>query len=137
MGNGFDWVAKRATCNVTELFNDLRTVVEANVKSAHQHVAPDVAFEEPATGHFVVTVPFPSRPDLKGTWRSFHLCADDAAIKVFGSDPDPMFVARANLVGDDCQLEVLGTGNGSPRPQPMRLWEFSRLVLEPVFFRGR
>ena len=36
--------------------------------------------------------------------------------------------ARVTAAGTDCLLDVAG------QDRPLRLWEFSRLALEPVFF---
>ncbi len=140
--DSFDWVEARAKCNLRILFDDLRKVVEANVQSARIHVAPDVVLDEPAPGRFVVRVPFAGRSDLPGLSGSFELSEEDSAIKVFGPDSMLFFVARANLADEDCRLEVQTCGV-SPvaeplsRARPMGLGEFSREVLESIFFRGR
>ena len=86
-------------------------------------------------GRFLVRVPFPGRPDLPGLSRSFDLCGEDSSIRVFGSGPEPLFVARVHLGGGDAALEV--DRLGACAACRMRLGEFSRAVLEPVFFRGR
>ena len=141
MKDSFDWVEARARCNVRNLFEDLRKVVDANVKSAHIHVAPDIVVADPVPGSFVVRVPFKGRPDLPGLSCSFELSEEDSAIRVFGSSSKPFHVARANLADEQCQLEVETPGESPSqpvqRPRPMGLGEFSRLVLEPIFFRGR
>ena len=137
MKDSFDWVEARARCNVRNLFDDLRKVVDANVKSAHVHVAPDIVVEDPAPGNFVVRVPFKGRPDLPGVSRSFELCDDDSAIQVDGPSSTPLFVARVNLDDEQCPLEVETCTVSSQPPRQMGLGEFSRAVLEPVFFRGR
>jgi len=141
MKDNFDWVQARAKCNIQGLFDDLRKVVDDNVKSACTHVAPDIVVEDPLTRCFVVRVPFPGRPDAPGLSRSFELSEEDSAIKVFGSSSKPFHIARANLVDEQCQLEVETPGESSSQPvqraRPMGLGEFSRLVLEPIFFRGR
>lgn len=135
MKDAFDWVEARAGRNLSRLFDDLRALVEANVRSACVRVAPDIVLEEPLPGRFLVRVPFPDRSDLAGLSRSFDLCGEDSSIRVFGSGPDPLFVARVHLGGGDAALEVHGPG--ACAACPMRLGEFSRAVLEPVFFRGR
>ena len=135
MKDGFDWVRARAGRNLRELFGDLRALVEANVRSACIHVAPDIALQEPVPGCFLVRVPFPNRPDLEALSRRFHVCDEDSSIRVFGSGPAPLFVARVHLGGADSVLEV--DKPGAYLACPMRLGEFSRVVLEPVFFRGR
>ena len=135
MKDGFDWVEARAKRNLRELFDALREVVQANVASARIHAAPDVVVDEPVPGRFVVRVPFPGRPELKGLWRSFDLCDEDSSIKVFGPGPAPLFVARLHLGGADSPLEV--DKSGACWASPMGFGEFSRAVLELVFFRGR
>lgn len=135
MKDGFDWVAARAKRDLCELFDALREVVDANVRSARIHVAPDIVVEEIVPGRFVVRVPFPGRPDLKGPWRSFALCHEDALIRVCGPGKAPLFVARVYLGDADSPLEV--DRPGAYLPCPMGLGELSRAVLEPVFFRGR
>ncbi len=142
MKDSFDWVEARAKCNLRILFDDLRKVVEAHVQSGCIHVAPDVVLDEPAPRRFVVRVPFAGRPDLPGLSRSFELSEEDSVIKVFGPDSMLFFVARANLAGEDCRLEVQTCGappvvEPLSRARPMGLGEFSREVLEPIFFRGR
>ena len=135
MKDGFDWVKARAGRDLHDLFGRLRQVVAANVRSARLHVAPDIALDDPLPGRFVVTVPFPARPDLKGVSRSFDLCPEDSAICVFGDASAPLFVARVHLGGADFSLEVDSSRGYSACP--MGCGEFSRVVLEPVFFRGR
>ena len=135
MKDAFDWVEARAKRNLRELFGDLREVVEASVRSARIHVAPDIVVEEPVPGRFLVRVPFPNRPDLEGLSRCFEVCDEDSSIRVFGSRPALLFVARVHLGGSDSVLEV--DRPGAYLACPMRLGEFSRAVLEPVFFRGR
>jgi hypothetical protein len=140
--DNFDWVEARARCSVRNLFDDLRKIVEANVRSACTHVAPDIVVDDPVPGRFVVRVPFAGRPDLKGLWRAFDLCDEDSAIRVFGPSSTPFFVARAHLDDERCRLEVERCIESSSAQsvlpvQPMGLADFSRLVLEPIFFRGR
>lgn len=135
MKDGFDWVEARARRNLRELFGSLRAVVEANVRSACIHVAPDIVVEEPVPGRFVVRAPFPGRPDVNGLWRSFDLSDEDSSIRVFGPGPAPLFVARVHLGGAVFPLEV--DRPGECWACPMGFGEFSRAVLEPVFFRGR
>ncbi len=135
MKDGFDWVEARARRNLRELFGDLRAVVEANVRSARIHVAPDIAVEEPVPGRFLVRIPFRNSPDLEGLLRCFDVCDEDSSIRVFGSGPAPLFVARVHLGAADSVLEV--DKSGAYLACPMGLGEFSRAVLEPVFFRGR
>ena len=135
MKDGFDWVKARAGRDLHALFGRLREVVAANVCSARIHVAPDIALDDPLPGRFVVTVPFPGRPDLKGASRSFDLCPEDSTICVFGDPSAPLFVARVHLGGTGSPLEVDGFRAYSACP--MGFGEFSRAVLEPVFFRGR
>ena len=135
MKDGFDWVAVRAKRDLRELFDALREVVDANVRSACIHVAPDIVVQEPVPGRFVVRAPFPGRPDMKGLWRSFDLSDEDASIRVCGPGKAPLFVARVYLGGADSPLEV--DRPGAYLPCLMGLGELSRAVLEPVFFRGR
>ena len=135
MKDGFDWVAARAKRDLSELFDALREVVDANVRSARIHVAPDIVVEEPVPGRFVVRAPFPDRPDLKGPWRSFDLCDEDASIWVCGPGKAPLFVARVHLGGADSPLEV--DRPGAYLACPTGLGALSRAALEPVFFPGR
>ena len=131
----FDWVEKRAKCNVRELFSHLREVVKSDVDSAREHVSAD-GFEfrdGPATTSFMVAgyavKTGGATARIAQDVRRFHLSG--STIEVFNKESRPVIEARAALVGGaDCLVDVVGR-------EPMRLWEFSRLALEDLFFVGR
>ena len=130
MNQAFDWVTARAKCNITDLFEKLRAVVEGDVKSAEKN-GIDASFEAIATDRFTVRFRNPHPSAQQNDWRTF--CLSDTTIEVRGpGDPDKnlLLTAGVSLHDTDCMLEVDGSGR-------KRLWEFSRLALEPMLFRGR
>lgn len=129
MDQAFDWVTARAKCNIAELFGKLRAVVDSDIKSAEK-IGIAACFEGHATDRFTVKLYDRSFPELY-EWRTFFL--GNSKIEVRGpGDPDDNLIleARADLHGADCMLDVNGHGR-------IRLWEFSRLALEPLLFRGQ
>lgn len=128
-GESFDWVEARAQCNIRDLFGRLRTVIESNVKSAaRNNIAAE--FKDESPDQFVVRLSCTSL-DQQSDWRRFFLGGTD--IQVFGVGHEPLLVGRASLHSRDCLIEV---GEGASK-RHLKLWEFGRLAIEPLFFRGR
>ena len=126
----FDWVKARAECNVETLFDQLRQVVRDDVESARKHVPSacvDIK-EGPARTAFTVIRSAPNS-DVVLDAVTFSLRGSD--IVVDNRESRPLTRARPALVGvDECMLEVDNC------EQPMRLWQFSRSVLENLIFSG-
>ena len=124
----FNWVKARAACNAEKLFDDLRKVVEADVDAANNHVnGRCFKFEAgPSHSEFRAVEIDRQRPLPPLDHRIFVLV--DGTIQVKNIDSVCHLTARPYLASRDCQVEVDG--------RPMKLWEFSRLVLEPLFFHG-
>ena len=130
-----------------ELFAALQEVVEADAKVASEKLDRDFAFRVKAVDAFVVT-----RRE-RGTGitldaRSFTLDADAHLIFVerppSDGDDNVLLVGRAALVdgapGDNllCLIDTEERHRGRmTKSGPLQLWQFSRLALEPLFFRGR
>ena len=123
--DGFDWVEARSKCNIKDLWERLRDVVAANVDSAKQHISDQVEFDNRTPVQFVVR--------LNGEWRTFFL-TKETTIDVYDAD-GMRYRARPSLINADCHLEV--EVHDRPDNRQMRLWQFSRLALEPLLFNGR
>ena len=133
MDEDFDWVEARVKCNVRKIFDLLRSRVESDTKSAERHDIVHAVLENRSQDQFIVKIPDPAG-GMSQNWRTFFL--GDVHIEVRGRDDDnkPILTARASLTNRDCKVEVYEDGR---EPRHLRLWEFSRLVLEPLLFRGR
>ncbi len=127
----FDWVEARSKCNVRDVFKHLREVVGSDIKSAERNAVVSAELESRTEEQFVVRTHLdPARPD----WRTFFLI--DARIEVRGPDDrndNIVLTGRASLDGGNCCIETVVDG----KLCRLRLWEFSRLALEPLFFKDR
>ena len=122
----FDWVRHRAHCNVREMFEKLAEVVAADVKAAEEVVAGrHFVLEANALDIFHVKRVEPPDPNVIDG-RRFRL--QDSRIIVRDLRGKDILSARVALVHHDCLLDV------DSQTQPLRLWQFSRLALESLFF---
>ena len=125
----FDWVRHRALCNVREMFFKLAEVVKGDVEAANATVAGGgFVFEEHAIDQFRATHVTRS-VDLVIDSRGFRI--KDSRIVVRDGSGRDILSSRVALLPGDCLLQV------DDQPHPLRLWEFSRLALEPLFFNGQ
>lgn len=151
-GRGFvdrqlDWVAVLGREHAEEVFRRLHEVVKRDVESAKKHARADrgelVGFgriefhcSDARNGYFEVD----AQPAGSGSaWprirRRFWLKPEGTRIVVRGEayppeePPGDLHAARPALYAPQhCLLDVEG------HERPMRLWQFSRLALEPLFF---
>ena len=131
LGEDFDWVAARVKCNVRDLFTQLRDRVKSDVRSAESNAGVKAEVEDRTPDNFIVRIPNPTIAGQSRDWRTFGLSG--TVIEVRGNGDKPILEARANLDGQECKLSV----QIGDRERHMRLWEFSREALEPLFFNGR
>ena len=138
-----DWVAVRGREHAEEVFRHLHEVVKRDVDSARKHARADggkllgfgqiefrcsdldgwyFGVDVMAAGH---------RSPQLSVQRHFGLESRDTRIVVredYGQN-GAMHAARPALYAPQhCLLDVEG------HERPMRLWQFSRLALEPLFF---
>lgn len=129
----FDWVKARAPCNSEELFGDLFKVVRGDVESACKHVegaASSITLRAgPSCNSFTVLRHEPGQETIVTEAVRFNLEGSD--IVVTDKASRPVTRARPALDGGNCKLEVDNCA------QPMRLWQFSRSLLENLIFRGQ
>ncbi len=123
----FDWVSARAMCTAKTLFNELKKVVEADVRSANNNVADKFEIhQEPSDGVFSVHLNSEDG-QMVIRQRTFELVEQNILVYKTSTESDVFLRGRASL--KDCLIEVQKT--------PMRLWQFSFLALEDFFFAGR
>ncbi len=127
-GSEFDWVEKRAKCD----FSLLRKVIEADVSSACKHAPSSGEIElddlsDPSGEAFMVSRVGPN--GARCFYRNSDLTVTVTDCGRVGPDRPPI-IDKARIVlseAGDYMVEVDGR-------EPMRLWQFSRLVLEGIFF---
>ena len=124
----FDWVKVRALCSSEHLFGELKDVVRGDVESANKNVS-DFEFSIERSSNVAFTV-VRRREGRDEPLDAIRFSRTGSLIEVLGRDSRPIVKAQAALVGDgrECLVEVDG------QSRPMRLWRFSRLVLEDLFF---
>ena len=120
-----DWVRARASCNVSTMFDALREIVEVDVASANKNLPNLKAQIEQLGGPTKLFRVF----QANGNARRFRI-EGGTAIVVRNADNQDVLKAKPKMVDLDCLLEV------DEHEEPMRLWEFSRLALEPMFFES-
>ena len=127
----FDWVSARAMCTAKTLFNELKKVVEADVRSANNNVADKFEIhQEPSDGVFSVHLNSEDG-QMVIRQRTFELVEQNILVYKTSTESDVFLRGRASLTETkDCLIEV-------EQKTPMRLWEFSFLALEDFFFAGR
>ena len=117
-----DWVRIRALCDVPAAFNALVEVVEADVASANKHLPKiEAGIEDLRRSVRTVMV-----IQANGNGCTFRISGDEIVVR----DANEKDVLRAKPKMVEMHLRLAVDGH----EEPMRLWEFSRLALEPVFF---
>ena len=126
--NTFDWVSARAGCNVKDLFQRLRDVVEADVQIANEH-NPRVKFDPVSERKFRVIEPDPYAPKSRAVGVVFSLNRSEIRVAKVETD-ELLFSGRAYLLdgadGTTCTLNV--------NDKPLKMWQVSRLALEDLIF---
>ena len=142
MSRQLDWVKVLGRQHAEEVFRRLHEVVRRDVESAREHARADVGkrfgfdpiefrcFDVEDRCYFSVEVsPKGVRDPRLCDRRYFELEARSARIVVREDPSKELLAARPALYPPrHCLLDVEG------HERPMRLWQFSRLALEPVFF---
>ena len=142
MNRQLDWVAVLGREHAEEVFRRLHDVVQRDVESARKHARADVGkrlgfgpsefrcFDVEGRCYFSVEVsPKGLRDPALCDRRYFELEARSARIVVRESPSEELLTARPALYAPQhCLLDVAGY------ERPMRLCQFSRLALEPLFF---
>lgn len=123
----FDWVDHCAECTTQKMFEKLFDVVKSDVAAAKGKIKHTVEFGGNDRS-FAVRRIHPMGVKFDRDETSFILM--DKQIVVKEAEGQDLLSARATSEGTNCLLQVIG---GGPT-KPLRLWEFSQLVLEPMFF---
>ena len=126
-----DWVKARAACSLKGVFQLLSEVVDSDVKAANALDRKDIKFtlNRGITGKLIVV----RERDLGGFGESagivFELLPSKITIAGAGLGDKPLHTMTPYLNEEgECLLEVEG------RPQPLRLWQVSRIALDDLFF---
>lgn len=119
-----DWVGARAKCNVQALFDQLHVVVKTNAERAQKHIPGGrIEYYEREDQTFAV-----SREAPHAGLRFFYPL-DDSIVVGTGRGQKDIATARPVLTDENvCLLKVQG------HDEPMGVNQFSRLVLEDLFF---
>ena len=143
MNRQLNWVRVLGREHAEEVFRRLHDVVQRDVESARKHARADqgklVGFDQiefhcsdVERWYFGVNVmPAGHRSPQLCVRRGFELESRGTRILVRGDygENGVLHAARPALYAPQhCLLDVEGHG------RPMRLWQFSRLALEPLFF---
>ena len=124
----FNWVQARVQCNVSEMFEQLRAVVELDVKSAVE-CGIGAEIDGDLSDRFSVRVN--REPNIRTGVRTFSIEGDEiGVVDLCRSGDGPVLVGCVGFDGKDCLIEVDRDGSR----QCLRPWEFSRMALEPLFF---
>jgi len=122
----FDWINERSACTLPKVFSELRSQVEADVKtrnSLRPTLAPYEFSLTEDTAEFKVIL---KAKELQQS-VAFHLA--EHAILVRNDQGNPMF--EVTLTFDDagkCRLNV--------NAQEREFWQVRRMALEDLMFRG-
>ena len=120
----FDWVTARSRCNPKDLFDKLRKAIQDNVYIASSVSKCQSTLNELGDDVFTV-VTKGSDGSLKG-FIAFELDGSNIIAKNQMSH-EIILTAQVHLQSNgDCMFEVDG--------KPLQLWQFSRKVLEDLFF---
>ena len=133
-----DWVKVLGPKHAEEVFQRLHEVVKRDVESANEHAYGGSAMDrvkyacqtEDAgdDGFLVIARWTPTPRDPKQTVRYFDLERGRIVVRRGGYDKILHTAKVALRRPRHCLLDVEG------HERPMRLWQFSRLALEPLFF---
>lgn len=131
-----DWVAVLGREHASELFRRLHEIVQRDVESAKKHAAARsgldwVRFTYESDGEQCLSVTAdwgPASRDPQQTGRYFELERNRIVVRAGGYDEIVHTAKAALFPPQHCLLDVEG------HEGPMRLWQFSRLALEPLFF---
>lgn len=125
-----DWVAARAACTVTQVFNELRTGIENDIAKHCEVMQPSdqerVTSDLKSDGSAIVI----GRPKKNPNRRVF-VSVSESDIKVCNDAGIPIMTAFVGLSNEGrCILRVKDGDTITELEQ----WQFRKLVLEPVLF---
>ena len=123
-----NWVNRRASCTINDVFEALLSRIEADIEEK-KDVHPDSEFtiHRKVAGDVLEKVAIRGPKDL-GHTPIVELKKEGATIKVHGTESE-MFVVTPKWDQETAECRLLIDDN------PLDLWQISQRALYPLFFR--